>query len=249
MFIDLNVPVPVPLSLPSQPSKKGKGKQSAQVQAPAVVFSPAQISALEARIDLLHYRLSFRFYICLNYANASSLCHKPVGYTIVAFNQLVHKRVDPKIHVNILDPLLSQLRKREDIVYLKRLTIVLDEDSEKGFGLVRLLSRYLHLPAHICERLQVALLSSPHTISSLFYLQLQLPSLSPALPTPFPLPSQLTSSPSRSPSLAFLSLLNILSSVPRSNTAVYLRSPTLPPSEAKARPAPPWSEAQRAGAR
>jgi ribonuclease P/MRP protein subunit RPP1 len=50
---------------------------------------------------------------------------------------VVYKRVDPKTHVNVLDGLIGQLRKRDGIAYLKRLTIVLDEDSEKGFGLVR----------------------------------------------------------------------------------------------------------------
>lgn len=55
----------------------------------------------------------------------------------MAFNQTVERKVDPKTFVNTLDPLLGQLRKRPGVVYLKRLTIVLDEDSEKGFGLVR----------------------------------------------------------------------------------------------------------------
>ena len=55
-----------------------------------------------------------------------------------AFNQTVERKVDPKTFVNVLDTLLPQLRKRSGVVYLKRLSIVLDEDSEKGFGLVRL---------------------------------------------------------------------------------------------------------------
>lgn len=54
-----------------------------------------------------------------------------------AFNQTIQRKIDPKTHVNVLNPLLGQLRKRKDVVYLKRLTIVLDEESEKGFGLVR----------------------------------------------------------------------------------------------------------------
>ena len=49
----------------------------------------------------------------------------------------MYKKVEPKAFVNALDPLLGQLRKRQGIIYLKRLTVVLDEDSEKGFGLVR----------------------------------------------------------------------------------------------------------------
>ncbi|KAL5504894.1 RPP1 [Sanghuangporus vaninii] len=117
MYSDLNVPVPIPASLPQkqgQASKKNKGKQPAtQVQQPRVVFSAAQLARLEARIDLL-VRL---------------------GYTVVAFNQTVLSKVDPSNHVNVLDPLLSQLRKREGTLYLKRLTIELDEDSEKGNGL------------------------------------------------------------------------------------------------------------------
>lgn len=60
-----------------------------------------------------------------------------VGYTVIAFNQLVHKKVEQKSHVNVLERLVSQLRQRPGIVFLKRLSIILDEDSEKGFGLVR----------------------------------------------------------------------------------------------------------------
>ncbi|OCB89464.1 hypothetical protein A7U60_g3354 [Sanghuangporus baumii] len=119
MYFDLNVPVPIPASLPrkqGQASKKNKGKQPAtQAQQPKVVFSTVQLARLEARIDLL-VRL---------------------GYTVVAFNQTVLSKVDPRNHVNVLDPLLSQLGKREGILYLKRLTIELDEDSEKGNGLVQ----------------------------------------------------------------------------------------------------------------
>ncbi|CCM05297.1 uncharacterized protein FIBRA_07511 [Fibroporia radiculosa] len=114
MFFDLSVPVP-PISSrpgPSQgPSKKGKEKQ--QANAASVVYTPAQISAIENRLDLLVH----------------------LGYTVFAFNQSVQRKVDPKNHVNVLDPLLAQLRKREGVALLKRLTIVLDEESEKGFGL------------------------------------------------------------------------------------------------------------------
>ena len=59
-----------------------------------------------------------------------------VGYSVLAFNQTVERKIDPKTFLNTVDPLLVQLRRRQGIVYLKRLTIVLDEDSEKGFGLV-----------------------------------------------------------------------------------------------------------------
>ena len=60
-----------------------------------------------------------------------------VGYTVLGFNQIVETKVDPKTHINIIDPLLGQLRKRAGVLYLKRLTVVLDEISEKGNGLVR----------------------------------------------------------------------------------------------------------------
>ena len=60
-----------------------------------------------------------------------------VGYTVLGFNQIVETKIDPKTHINILDTLLGQLRKRAGVLYLNRLTIVLDEISEKGNGLVR----------------------------------------------------------------------------------------------------------------
>ena len=58
MYIDLNVPVPVLADGPPVQSKKGKGKQPQQPQKSAVSFTPAQLSAIEARIDLLIYRES-----------------------------------------------------------------------------------------------------------------------------------------------------------------------------------------------
>lgn len=71
-----------------------------------------------------------------------------VGYTVLALTQTVHKKVEPKTFFNALDALLGsgnernkgkgQLKAREGMVFLKRLNIVLDEDSEKGFGLVRI---------------------------------------------------------------------------------------------------------------
>ncbi|RDX55500.1 PHP domain-like protein [Lentinus brumalis] len=116
MFVDLNVPVPAlsKQQLSQAASKKGKGKQEQSSQPPA--FTPPQVAAIESRIDtLVHYTL--------------------VGYTVFAFNQTIERKVDPKTFVNTLDPLFGQLRKRDGVVYLKRLTIVLDEESEKGFGL------------------------------------------------------------------------------------------------------------------
>ena len=58
MYFDLNVPIPsnalAGTSSRQQPqSKKAKGKQPEAKAAQEVTFSPAQISKIEARIDLL----------------------------------------------------------------------------------------------------------------------------------------------------------------------------------------------------
>ena len=133
MFFDLNVPVPsVGQSSAQVGSKKGKGKQ----QPNDATYNAAQINGVEARVDLL---VRCKFSLLHRLARAvlsATLYYSEVGYTVIAFNQLVHKKVEPKIHVNILENLVNQLRKRPGIVYLKRLSVVLDEDSEKGFGLV-----------------------------------------------------------------------------------------------------------------
>ena len=130
MFFDLNVPVVAHQGHGAVlQSKKSKGKKP-QVTS-TVVFTPAQIAAIEARIDLLVHCQSFIsfFYLYLT-------CTSTVGYTVIALNQTVEKKIDPKTHVNILDKLLPQLKNRTGVVFLKRLTIDIDEDSEKGFGLV-----------------------------------------------------------------------------------------------------------------
>ncbi|KAL1743233.1 RNase P subunit p30-domain-containing protein [Schizophyllum fasciatum] len=98
--------VPVPYSS-SSTTKKGKGKQG------PITFSGPEINAVEARVELLVH----------------------LGYTALAFTQTVQKKIDPKINANILDVLIPQLRPRPGILYLKRLNIILDSDSEKGFGL------------------------------------------------------------------------------------------------------------------
>ncbi|KAF7321289.1 PHP domain-like protein [Mycena kentingensis (nom. inval.)] len=109
MFFDLNVPVYHPVQASSS-SKKNKGKQPQT--AVDVVYTPTQIAAVEARVDLLVH----------------------LGYTVIAFNQTVNSTVNPKAHTNTLDPLLAHLKPRPGIVFLKRLTIVLDAESEKGPG-------------------------------------------------------------------------------------------------------------------
>lgn len=137
MYIDLNIPVPVVSITAAATSKKNKGKapqQPGQAQQPAVTFTPAQITAIEARLDALEHCTSRLIsFIFLDIVKRN----RAVGYTVFALNQTVQKKLDPKLHVNTVDPLLEKLRKRQNIAFLKRLTIVLDEDSEKGFGLVR----------------------------------------------------------------------------------------------------------------
>ena len=55
MFADLNVPVPTlsKQQLSQAASKKGKGKQDASANAPAAAFTPAQVAAIESRVDML----------------------------------------------------------------------------------------------------------------------------------------------------------------------------------------------------
>ncbi|KAF9044211.1 RNase P subunit p30-domain-containing protein [Panaeolus papilionaceus] len=107
MFFDLNVPI----YLPAQKNPSKKGKQPVK-QDP--ILSPAQIQATESKIDILVH----------------------LGYSIIGLSQTVITKVDPKTHVNYLDGLMNQLRPRAGIVFLKRLNIILDQDSEKGFGLI-----------------------------------------------------------------------------------------------------------------
>ncbi|KAJ6617448.1 RNase P subunit p30-domain-containing protein [Mycena sp. CBHHK59/15] len=111
MFFDLNVPVQHPQQSSQNQSKKSKGKRPQQPN--TLSFSPAQIAVIEARLDLLVH----------------------LGYTVIALNQTVQTAVVPKSHTNILEPLMGHLKLRPGVVLLKRLTIILDQDSEKGFGL------------------------------------------------------------------------------------------------------------------
>jgi hypothetical protein len=53
MFFDLNVPVPQRSSATLNQLKKGKGKGNAPHHASAVVYTPALLGAIEARVDLL----------------------------------------------------------------------------------------------------------------------------------------------------------------------------------------------------
>lgn len=74
---------------------------------------------------------------------------------MIALTQTVFKKIDSKNHVNILDILISQLKPRAGILYLKRLNIILDEDSEKGFGLVSA------IPSQHCRQLVIFVRSTP----------------------------------------------------------------------------------------
>ena len=69
-----------------------------------------------------------------------------VGYSVFAFNQTIYKKLDPKTHQNLAQTLIGRLKRRPGVVFLKRISIVLDEDSEKGFGLVSYRADYLFPP-------------------------------------------------------------------------------------------------------
>ncbi|KAJ3922508.1 PHP domain-like protein [Lentinula edodes] len=118
MFFDLNIPVNTTAS--SSGPKKGKGKQQQASNSPQ--FTVAQLNAIDAHLDLLVH----------------------LGYTVICFNQTVNKKIDPKIHVNPLNELLEKLKPRPGILFLKRLSVILDEDSEKGFGLINANTSYFN---------------------------------------------------------------------------------------------------------
>ncbi|KIM46946.1 hypothetical protein M413DRAFT_440507 [Hebeloma cylindrosporum] len=107
MFFDLNIPIK------KSPARLNTSKKS-KLPETTTTWTTAEIADIERRVDVLVH----------------------LGYTVLAFSQTVNKKIDPKTHVNFLDNLISQLRTRSGIVYLKRLNIILDQDSEKGFGLV-----------------------------------------------------------------------------------------------------------------
>ncbi|TFK65934.1 PHP domain-like protein [Pluteus cervinus] len=159
MYCDLFVPVPPPLLFRSQnpapnASKKGKAKQqppqnkatgqAASNQSSAgrgadALFTAAQLSALEKRVDMLIH----------------------LGYSVLALTQTVYHKFEAKTHVNTVDCLVEHFESRfsagkqtngsgaavgTGTLLLKRLNIVLNEESEKGFGLTaqntQLLSAY-----------------------------------------------------------------------------------------------------------
>ncbi|CEL54802.1 Ribonuclease P protein subunit p30 OS=Bos taurus GN=RPP30 PE=2 SV=1 [Rhizoctonia solani AG-1 IB] len=116
MFIDLNVPfAPSGFNSSTQPNPKQKQKQKQNGAASSTpiantpTLSSTDLDSINSRLDVISH----------------------LGYTIVALNYTVYGKIDPATHVN---PLLA-VPPRKDLVILRRLTIVLDDSSEKGFGL------------------------------------------------------------------------------------------------------------------
>ncbi|KAG9003030.1 hypothetical protein FRB94_002850 [Tulasnella sp. JGI-2019a] len=98
------------LNVPFEPSSSpqtGNAREKANI---ASWISPEDQAKLDARLDILIH----------------------LGYTIIALNQTITGVFNPKSHRNIL----QGIRPREGIVILRRLTIILTEESEKGSGLV-----------------------------------------------------------------------------------------------------------------
>lgn len=53
-----------------------------------------------------------------------------MGYTVLAFNQTIHGKLDSKTHVNAAKILVG---------YLTRLTVVIGDEADKDFGFVFIL--------------------------------------------------------------------------------------------------------------
>ncbi|KIO32222.1 hypothetical protein M407DRAFT_111828 [Tulasnella calospora MUT 4182] len=98
------------LNVPVGPVTEGSKKGKAPASANDVDWSERDQAALDARLDVLAH----------------------LGYTVVALNQTIRGVFNPATHKNTL----LKIRERKDITVLRRLTIILTEDSEKGFGLV-----------------------------------------------------------------------------------------------------------------
>lgn len=105
------------LSVPFDQAKQ-KGKQISGI-------TPSERQSLEARIDAL-VQCMVMFHCGTSRADSTIFT---VGYTVIAVNHVVQS----KFQAAIPD---FALRKREGIIILKRLTIVLDDAGEKGCGLV-----------------------------------------------------------------------------------------------------------------
>lgn len=109
------------LSLPFEQAKQ-KGKQIGGI-------TPSERQSLEARIDaLVHCELLRLMSV---YSFQCCAFESIVGYTVIAVNHVIQSKFQGAI------PDFA-LRKRDGVIILKRLTIILDEAGEKGCGLVRL---------------------------------------------------------------------------------------------------------------
>lgn len=122
-----------------------QGERKTDTTLPVAAVYPG--SSRSYRVAYRSSRASYVFYN--HHISSNILIGWPVGYSVLAFDQRIKTKVEPKTFINALDPLLRQMKKRPGVVYLKRLTIVLDEDSEKGFGLVR--SHFPNHPTHIAN--------------------------------------------------------------------------------------------------
>jgi ribonuclease P/MRP protein subunit RPP1 len=140
MYFDLNISVPPPPAVVNYHKQNKKGKQKPRQGKPIEPpngswFSPEQIAAVDSRVEVLVYCTHatshtsvfsiLMFWVCI------------VGYTVFAFNQSIESAFTGHGHINYLDSLIQQLKPRDGVVYLKRLTILMDDMSDKGTGLVR----------------------------------------------------------------------------------------------------------------
>jgi len=132
--------------------------------------------------------------------------------------------VDSKTHVNSLDIVFGRLRSRPGVVYLKRLSIILDEDSEKGFGLVCNTTSSPDIRRSFASRSMPMFPCSTATTSSRSFRPHTRRFRKPASLTHSHLPSPVTLSPCHSPSLDCLIISSTRSSGQLSKMAQCSRS-------------------------
>ena len=121
MYFDLNVPLG-----PVTESGKGRPSSMSLETSLAPVLSEREQRSLNDRLDILVHRQSSKR------CQRQPLTQITVGYTVVALNQTIRGQFNAASHQNTL----LGIEPRKDILILRRLTIILDEDCEKGFGLV-----------------------------------------------------------------------------------------------------------------
>jgi len=111
--------------------RKGRRKTDPRSAARIILFADPDSHHGESRGTPYSSSVPSPSRVACSYANECV-----VGYSVFAFNQTIHKKLDPKTHRNLAQTLVAQLKRRPGVAFLKRITIVLDETSEKGFGLV-----------------------------------------------------------------------------------------------------------------